>query len=89
MYPSAGSAYTYVGSEVNPLAGYMIGWSMLMDYLLNPIICAIWCSAAAANILPQIPYAAWATSIVILFTALNMVGVQISGKVNNHTLPLQ
>src|ERR1700723_2750170 len=71
VYPSAGSAYTYVGSEVSPLAGYMIGWSMLMDYLLNPIICAIWCSAAAANILPQVPYAAWAISIVILFTALN------------------
>lgn len=82
VYPSAGSAYTYVGREVNPLAGYMIGWSMLMDYLLNPIICAIWCSAAAANILPQIPYAAWATSMVIFFTAFNLVGVQISGKVN-------
>jgi amino acid transporter len=82
VYPSAGSAYTYVGSEISPVAGYLIGWSMLMDYLLNPIICAVWCSAAAANILPNVPYAAWATSIVILFTALNMVGVQISGRVN-------
>jgi amino acid transporter len=82
LYPSAGSAYTYVGNEVNPIAGYLVGWSMLLDYLLNPIICAIWCSAAAANILPRVPYAAWAISIVILFTALNMVGVQISGKVN-------
>src|SRR5580658_10429826 len=44
VYPSAGSAYVYVGSETNPIAGYMVGWSMLMDYLLNPIICAIWCS---------------------------------------------
>jgi amino acid transporter len=82
VYPSAGSAYTYVGNEISPIAGYLIGWSMLMDYLLNPIICAVWCSAAAANILPNVPYAAWATSIVILFTALNMVGVQISGRVN-------
>ena len=33
VYPSAGSAYTYVGRELNPLAGYVVGWSMLMDYL--------------------------------------------------------
>ena len=55
VYPSAGSAYTYVGKEIHPLAGYVVGWSMLMDYMLNPIICAIWCSAAAQNIIPKFP----------------------------------
>ncbi|AEU35303.1 APC family permease [Granulicella mallensis] len=82
IYPSAGSAYTYVGREINPLAGYVVGWSMLMDYLLNPIICAIWCSAAAANVLPNIPYAAWAVAFVLLFTLLNLRGVKASGQVN-------
>src|SRR5664279_4989594 len=56
-YPSAGSAFTYVGKELHPVLGYVVGWSMLMDYLLNPIICAIWCSAAAQNVLPSIPFA--------------------------------
>jgi len=55
VYPSAGSAYTYVGKEIHPLAGYVVGWSTLMDYMLNPIICAIWCSAAAQNIIPKFP----------------------------------
>ncbi len=82
VYPSAGSAYTYVGKEIHPLAGYVVGWSMLMDYLLNPIICAIWCSAAARNILPQIPYAAWAVAFVVLFTLLNLRGVKTSGNLN-------
>ncbi len=82
VYPSAGSAYTYVGKELHPLAGYVVGWSMLMDYLLNPIICAIWCSAAARNILPSIPYAAWAVAFVLLFTLLNLRGVQASGNTN-------
>src|SRR5258707_12097701 len=82
VYPSAGSAFTYVGKELHPLAGYVVGWSMLMDYLLNPIICAIWCSAAARNILPDIPYATWAVSFVILFTALNLFGVKSSSNVN-------
>ncbi len=82
LYPSAGSAYTYVGRELNPVAGYVVGWSMLMDYLLNPIICAIWCAAAARNILPSVPYAAWAVALVLLFTGLNLVGVRSSGRVN-------
>lgn len=82
VYPSAGSAYTYVGRELHPLLGYLVGWSMLMDYLLNPIICVIWCSAAAQNILPQIPYPAWAIAFALLFTILNLLGVKSSGRVN-------
>ena len=53
VYPSAGSAYTYVGKEIHPLAGYVVGWAMLMDYVLNPIICAVWCSAASQDLLPN------------------------------------
>src|SRR5580692_1952173 len=82
VYPSAGSAYTYVGKELNPMLGYVVGWSMLMDYLLNPIICAIWCSAAAQNVLPSVPYAAWAVAFVLLFTLLNLRGVQTSSRMN-------
>ena len=49
-YPSAGSAFTYVGQEINPALGYITGWSMVMDYLLNPMICTIWCSQQATNL---------------------------------------
>jgi putrescine importer len=82
VYPSAGSAYTYVGKELNPMLGYVVGWSMLMDYLLNPIICVIWCSAAAQNVLPSVPYAAWAIAFVVFFTLLNLRGVKTSGRMN-------
>ena len=27
-YPSAGSAFTYVGQEIHPIPGYVTGWSM-------------------------------------------------------------
>jgi putrescine importer len=82
VYPSAGSAYTYVGRELHPMGGYIVGWAMLMDYMLNPIICVVWCSVAANEVLPRIPYAAWALAFVILFTALNLRGVQTSARVN-------
>ena len=33
-YPSSGSAYTYVQKSMHPNAGFMVGWSALLDYLL-------------------------------------------------------
>jgi amino acid transporter len=82
VYPSAGSAFTYVARELHPMAGYIVGWSMLMDYMLNPIICAVWCSVAAQGVFPSIPYAAWVLAFVVVFTALNLRGVQTSARVN-------
>src|SRR5213082_4289263 len=55
-YPSAGSAFTYVSREINPALGYVTGWSMVMDYMLNPIICTIWCSQQAHVFAPGISY---------------------------------
>lgn len=82
-YPSAGSAYTYVGREIHPALGYATGWSMLMDYILNPMICTIWCSKAAGNIAPEIPYLGWAIFFAGLFTVLNLRGIQTSARIND------
>lgn len=81
-YPSAGSAYTYVGRELHPALGYATGWSMTMDYILNPLICTIWCSKAAGNILPDVPYAAWVVLFAALFTGMNLLGVKTNARVN-------
>ena len=55
VYPSAGSAYTYVGRELHPSLGFVTGWSMTMDYILNPLICTIWCGKAMADLIPEVP----------------------------------
>ena len=81
IYPSAGSAYAYVGHTVHPALGYATGWSMLFDYVMNPIICVIWCSKAAQNFVP-LPFWAWATFFAGLFTFLNLQGVKTSARTN-------
>jgi putrescine importer len=81
VYPSAGSAYAYVGHTIHPSLGYVTGWSMLFDYVMNPIICVIWCSKAAANFLP-LPFPVWAVFFVLLFTFLNLQGVKTSARTN-------
>jgi len=81
-YPSAGSAYTYVGREIHSGLGFVTGWSLAMDYILNPIICTIWCSKAAMNLVPEIPYVAWAVFFASLFTLLNLRGIRASARTN-------
>ena len=81
-YPSAGSAFTYVGREINPALGYITGWSMVMDYMLNPIICIVWVSQQAHVFAPAIPYWVWAVFMALLFTGLNILGIRASARIN-------
>jgi amino acid transporter len=81
-YPSAGSAFTYVGREIHPVLGYLTGWSMTMDYLLNPLICTILCSKFAINAVPQIPYWLWVVIFAGTITLLNLQGIKTSARIN-------
>ena len=81
-YPSAGSAYTYVGQEMHPALGYITGWSMVMDYVLNPLICVAFCAKAAMNIFPGLPYYVWITIFVCFLTWVNLRGIQTSARIN-------
>ena len=82
VYPSAGSAFTYVGSEIHPALGYVTGWSMAMDYMLNPIVCTILCSKFALNFFPEIPYAVFVIFFILVFTGLNLFGIRTSARIN-------
>ena len=82
VYPHGGSAFLYVGKEIHPSLGYITGWCLVMDYVLNPLICTIWCSKAAINFLPGVPYFAAAIFFAIFFTLLNCTGVETSARIN-------
>ena len=81
-YPNAGSAYTYVSREIHPALGYFIGWGMIFDYVMNPIICVIWASKAAMNFVPEIPFAVYAVFFAVLFTIMNLRGIESSARTN-------
>lgn len=83
VYPSAGSAYTYVGQEIHSALGYLTGWAMVMDYILNPLICTILCSKLTQNILPGVPYWVLAVFYATGFTLLNLRGVRTSAHIND------
>jgi putrescine importer len=81
-YPSAGSAFTYVAQEIHPSIGYVTGWSMVMDYMLNPLICTIWCAQQAYAFAPGVPVWAWKIFFAVGFTLLNIRGVKTSARIN-------
>ena len=82
IYPSSGSAYSYVSNEIHPGLGFLTGWSITLDYLINPVICTIWCSEAVANFLPWLPYWFLALTMATVITLMNLRGVESSARVN-------
>src|SRR6266700_7549029 len=69
LYPSAGSAYTYVGRGLNQHLGFLAGWAMFLDYLLQPLINTVWISTALhQRYVPEVPFAAWAAIIAAVIT---------------------
>jgi amino acid transporter len=81
VHPSAGSAFTYVGREIHPALGYVTGWSMALDYLLNPVICTLWCAKAIAGA-SGVPFGIWVVGLAALFTAINLRGVRAPARLN-------
>lgn len=81
-YPEVGSAYTYVGKGINPYLGFIVGWSMFMDYMFIPILCVIFTSIAASHLLPIIPYYFWILFFTGLFTMINLRGIKVASRAN-------
>src|SRR5262250_1845616 len=89
LYPTAGSAYTYVGRGLNPHLGFLAGWAMILDYLLQPLINTVWISTALhERYVHQVPYVAWALLIAGVMTALNLIGVKASANANKVLLAI-
>src|SRR5215471_385842 len=99
-YPNAGSAYAYVSREIHPACGYLTGWSMMFDYVMNPVICVIWCGKATFDVtsglgalhilgasvdfsfIHHIPVGVWFVFYAVLFTGLNLRGIEASSRTN-------
>jgi amino acid transporter len=87
IYPSAGSAYTYVGRTVNLHLGFLIGWAMLLDYMLQPLLNVVWISAALhSRYLAGVPFPVMALIITVLITGLNLIGIRSSARTNKLLL---
>lgn len=86
LYPSAGSAYTYVGRGINPHLGFLAGWAMLLDYVVIPLFCIIYGSLSIQRLFPQVPFVIWTALIAGMMTYLNLRGIRSTARANQVLL---
>lgn len=82
LYPSAGSAYVYVGRGLNAHLGFLAGWAMFLDYLLVPLVCTIYGALTLHRLMPEIPYVVWAAILVSAMTFINLRGIRATSGAN-------
>ena len=82
LYPSAGSAYVYVGQGLNRHLGFLAGWAMTLDYIVLPIVALIQAALAIERLVPSVPYAIWVVLFAFVITALNLRGIRSTAHAN-------
>ncbi|MGH9616188.1 MAG: APC family permease [Acidobacteriaceae bacterium] len=86
LYPSAGSAYTYVSRGINPYLGFVAGWAMLLDYMLIPLFCVIYGTLSLQRAAPSLPFAVGAALFAGGTTVLNLHGIRSTARANQVLL---
>ncbi|RIP37537.1 APC family permease [Staphylococcus gallinarum] len=81
-FPSAGSAYTFVSKSLHPSLGFMVGWTIMLDYLFLPLV--IWLIGAEylTTAFPLIPNWSWIIIFIIVTTLINIIGINTTTSMN-------
>lgn len=88
-YPIAGSVYAYAGRAIAPWAGFLSGWTILLDYLLIPTLAIVVAAIAINAIWPEIPRLALGVAFVAGVTFANLAGIEATTGVNKLLLLIQ
>ena len=86
LYPSAGSAYTYVSRGIHPYLGFVAGWAMLLDYILIPLFCVIYGTLSLQRAFPLVPFPIGALLFAGGITLLNLRGIRSTARANQVLL---
>jgi amino acid transporter len=82
-YPLAGSVYNYTGRALGPSTGFVVGWAMLLDYILVPALLYLVAGIAVNATVPQVPVWVWLVGFVALNTVINLAGIRMTASFTN------
>ncbi|MFC4861934.1 APC family permease [Pseudomonas sp. MAHUQ-62] len=88
-YPIAGSAYSYTSLSFGAGAGFLTGWSLLLDYLFLPMINYLVIGLFLNVAFPEIPAWVFVVSAIALVTALNVRGINSVSSMSNLIVAAQ
>jgi putrescine importer len=79
-FPEAGSTYAYASRAIHPVAGYLAGWIMILDYLLMPMLCVIIAAVTSNKLVPAVPYTVWVLITAAAMTGINLAGIEMTSR---------
>lgn len=85
-FPVAGSAYSYAQQALHPAIGFLTGWAMILDYVLVPMLSAIFVALTAHRLVPSVPFPVWAVLFCVSITLVNIGGMQVTKRANEIML---
>jgi amino acid transporter len=89
LHTEAGSAYTYARHALSESVGFLVGWSVLLDYFLVPMLAALLTAVYLTAALPEVPQALFVVGFIGLITAVNLFGLRITTGVNSLLMLFQ
>lgn len=81
-HPSSGSTYTFVRRTFGANTSFLVGWALMLDYILLPMICYLFLGIYLQPFTPDVPVAVWIVGAVVLVTVLNIFGIKMVAKMN-------
>lgn len=88
-YPASGSAYIYTKKAVHPIAGYLVGWALLLDYIFSPIIAILTFGIFMNTEFPSIPIFVWIIAMNIFLAIVNIIGIKSAARVSGLSVLFQ
>ena len=88
LFPSAGSAYTYVGRGLNPHLGFIAGWAMILCYMVIPIINTVFGVLTVQRLFPGLSFPAGGLNFRFNHYPFESVGCKVKHESQqNNALP--
>jgi amino acid transporter len=87
--PHAGAVYAYASAGINPQAGFLVGWIILLDYLFIPAVAYLFTGISLNSIFPDVPIWIWTLAAVIITSGLNLIGIKKSAKITFTVLIIE
>jgi basic amino acid/polyamine antiporter, APA family len=81
-YPQSGGAYEYGYQVLHPWAGFAAGWMFLASKIAAAGTVSLGLAGYLSTLVPGVPARAVAVGAIVVFTALNYLGIRRSSRSN-------
>lgn len=85
QFIAAGSVYTYVAKTFNPASAFAVGWVVMLDYIVLPLLNFLLIGLYLHQLMPSIPQWIFSLLAMAVITGLAIKGVSESARVGSIT----